>query len=188
MRGGWGQPRPRSRRYPEPGGGGKGSPRGPTRPPPHPHDAARWLALSPLALAAALTARGASASKQWCRVDPVVRIDGEVADIVLSSYEEMEEAATGPARVVVTVPRGIEVEQLSEDEGFGGHGYDVSFEKFDDLKGTEDALRVAVRVYAPATDGSLPVRVDFEPRRKGGRLGAGSAEGTANGWVRLVAR
>jgi hypothetical protein len=139
------------------------------------HDAARWLALSPLALAAALTARGASASKQWCRVDPVVRIDGEVADIVLSSYEEMEEAATGPARVVVTVPRGIEVEQLSEDEGFGGHGYDVRFERFEDLKDTGGALRLRVAVYAPATDGSVPVRLDFVPRRDGGRLQAVTA-------------
>ena len=138
-------------------------------------DAARLLGLAPVALAAALSARGAGATKQWCKVDPVVRIGGEVADILLSSHEEMQAAATGPARVVVTVPRGVEFEQLSEDEGFGGHGYDVRFERFEDLKDTGGALRLRVAVYAPATDGSVPVRLDFVPRRDGGRLQAVTA-------------
>ena len=151
-------------------------------------DAARLLGLAPVALAAALPPRGAGASKQWCKVDPVVKIDGEVADIVLSSYEEMEEAATGPAQVVVTVPPGVETVLRSTDRGFGGHGYDVRFERFEDLKDTGGALRLRVAVYAPATDGSVPVRLDFVPRRDGGRLQAVTAEGAANAWVRFAVR
>jgi len=150
-------------------------------------DAARLLGLAPVALATALIARGAGASKQWCKVDPVVRIGGEVADILLSSHEGMQEAATGPARVVVTVPRGVEAEQLSEDEGFGGHGYRVRFAESEDLKDTEGALQVRVAVYAPASDDSLPVRVDFAPRDKG-RLGTERAVGEANSWISFTVR
>ena len=141
------------------------------------------LAVVLLALAGA----PAGARIGTCRGDPVVRIDGQIADIVLSSHDEMKDAATGPAKVVVTVPSGVPAELVATDRGFGGHGYDVRFAESDRLRVTERGLEVRIEVYAPATDGSLPVWVEFTPRGEG-RLSAGSAEGRANAWVTLTTR
>jgi hypothetical protein len=140
----------------------------------------RSLGLLPLLLALVLP--GADARVQICRKDPVVRIDGQVADILLSSSLELNDAATGPTAVVITVPTGVPAELLAVDRGFGGHGYDVRFAESDRLRATEQNLRVRVEVYVPAADGSQPVAVEFTPRGPG-RLAAGGAEGTANAWV-----
>ena len=158
------------------------SPRGRTR-----RDAARLLGLAPVALAAALPPRGAAAAKQWCKTDPIVRIDGQTADILLSSHLEMRQLATGPARVVVTVPAGVPARLIATDPGFGGNGYDVRFEESGRLDDDGQVLEVLINVYAPALDGRhgvLPVRVTFTPRGDG-RLVPGQALGLANEWVTL---
>ena len=141
--------------------------------------------LALVAVLLALAAAPAGASIRVCRADPVVLIDGQIADILLSSYAEMKDAATGPAKVVVTVPSGVRAELVATDLGFGGHGYEVRFADSDRLRVTERQLEVRVEVYVPATDGSLPVWVEFTPRGVG-RLSAGSAEGRANDWISLT--
>ncbi len=132
-----------------------------------------------------VTSAPAGAIVGICTKDPIVRIDGQTADILLSSYDEMNDAATGPATIVVTVPPGVSAELVAADRGFGGHGYDVRFADSDRLQVTKRGLEVRVEVYVPATDGSLPVWVEFTPRGKG-RLSAGSAEGRANAWVTVT--
>ena len=161
------------------------SPRGRTR-----RDAVRLLGLAALALPAALVPRAAAATHGWCRTDPIVRIDGQTADILLSSHLEMRLLATGPAEVVVAVPTGVSARLVATDPGFGGNGYDVRFEESGRLDDDEQVLEVRIKVYAPALDGlhgALPVRVDFTPRGDG-RLVPGRAIGLANEWVTLRTR
>ena len=150
-------------------------------------DAVRLLGLTALALPVALLPRAAGATHSWCRTDPIVRIDGQTADVLLSSHDEMRELATGPAKIVVTAPSGVPAKLVATDLGFGGWGYDVRFVESDRLRNGADALEVLVEVYAPARDGEdgpLPIKVDFTPRGDG-RLAPGQAEGWANKWVRL---
>jgi hypothetical protein len=148
-------------------------------------DAMRLLGLAALTLPAALRPRAADATRGWCRFDPVVMIDGQFADIFISSYLEMQLLATGPTQVVVTVPPGVRARLVATDLGFGGHGYDVSFAESRKLADTKRVLEVQIKVLTPAEDsseGPLPLKVDFAPVGDG-RLAPGSAEGLANTWV-----
>jgi hypothetical protein len=154
---------------------------------PTPRRTAILPALLLAACALLLAMPGASAGRSWCMNDPVVKIDGHVADVFVSSYVEMDAAATGPTQIVVTVPTGVSTELLAVDNGFGGHGYAVSFATSSRLKATATGIQVQVEVYAPATDGSLPVKVQFTPRSTG-PLKAASATGLANAWVTLKTR
>ena len=129
-------------------------------------------------------AAGADARPIWCKTDPVVQIDGQTVHLYLSSYLAMHEAATGPARIEVTVPTGVEAVLRATDPGFGGQGYDVRFAESAALKNAPHHLQIRVRAYAPAGDDSLPVVVDVVPGGNG-RLTGGSASGTANEWITL---
>jgi hypothetical protein len=137
-----------------------------------------------VAVAAAGRPRGTDAARTWCRTDPVVKIDGKVADIWLSSYRELHGSASGPAEIVVSVPVGVSTELLASDLGFGRHGYRVSFTQSGSLKKLPTRCQVQVSVYVPSTDGSLPLQVDFLPRSSG--LTAASASGSVNKWVKLA--
>jgi hypothetical protein len=144
-----------------------------------------FRALGALGLVAVLTtaaAPDAGAINVWCRTDPIVQIDGQTADVFISSYEEMKLLAAGPTKVRVTVPPGVDTRLVATDQGFGGWGYEVSFAESAALKDRGDVLEVRIEVYAPALDAALPVRVAFTPRGTG-RLAPGTAEGTANAWV-----
>jgi hypothetical protein len=135
--------------------------------------------------------RDARATHGWCQQDPIVKIDGQTADIFLSSHLEMLTLASGPAKIVVTVPTGISTRLVATDPGFGGNGYDVRFAESDRLTDNPNVLQVRIKVYAPALDDltgvlplTLPLRVKFTPRGNG-RLVAGEATGEANSWVTL---
>jgi hypothetical protein len=115
-----------------------------------------------------------------------VEIAGQTVDIVLASYEEMLDLATGPARIIVTVPAGVRTRLVSTDQGFG-HGYRMQFKRSRKLANTEQVLEVRIRVHAPARkapEGHLPLRVTFTPLDNG-RLVAAEAQGRANTWVEL---
>jgi hypothetical protein len=99
----------------------------------------------------------------------------------------MLELATGPAQIIVTVPPRVPIRLVSTDRGFGGHGYDVRFNRSDKLPNTEQVLKVLIKVRAPARntpEGPLPLRVTLTPLDTG-RLVADEAEGLANTWVVL---
>ncbi len=150
-------------------------------------DVLRTLGLAAVALPAALRPGGAGATRGWCQTDPIVEIAGQTVDISLFSYEEMLDLATGPAQVVVTVPIGVSVRLVSTDAGFGGHGYDVGFNRSNKLPNTEQVLKVRIKVRAPALDlpeGPLPLRVTLTPLDSG-RLVTCEAQGRANTWVVL---
>jgi hypothetical protein len=136
---------------------------------------------------AALGASPAAAGRTWCKRDPVVKIDGKVADIYLSSYTELDHTVTGPAEIVVSIPRGSTGELLATDRGFGGHGYVVTFSVDETLKRSSVNTQVRVQAFVPSDDDSLPLKVDFTPRSSD--LRAASAQGTVNKyWVTLKTR
>ena len=149
-------------------------------------DAAAKVVLTGVIIAAAMlvaAAPRATASKGWCRTDPVVMIAGEVVDIFVSAPFDAPLHVTGPTEVVVTVPVGVDAQLVATDLGFG-QGVEVTFAESARLKATANRIEVKTAVLVPATDSAMPVRVEFAPRVVG-LLAPAEAEGTANSWVAL---
>jgi hypothetical protein len=133
--------------------------------------------------------RAASAGRSWCRVDPVVIIDGQLADVFVASDLKMLLNATGPIKMKISIPVGSKAGVVLTDLGFG-KGYDISFVQTSALVRSGGRTPVIVDVYAPAKDSTLPVTVTFAPRALGNSLAdilfGMSADGSANSWVTLV--
>ena len=135
------------------------------------------------ALAPVVAARRVDAGRAWCRTDPVVSIAGDVADIFTSAPLTAPLLVTGPTEIVVTVPEGVPAAVVLTDLGFG-KGEVISFQESSKLRATDRGVEVLIKVRVPATDDTMPVRVEFAPRIIG-ILWPASAEGTANSWVVL---
>lgn len=149
-----------------------------------------FAAMTAGAVLAGAGINAASAGRSWCRVDPVVMIDGQLADVFVSSDLKMLLGqATGPIKMKVSIPTGSNGWLVLADLGFG-RGYDFSFVETSSLKRANGRTPVIIEVYAPAKDSSLPVTVTFAPRTLGSSLQdilfGMSASGNANQWVRLV--
>ena len=151
--------------------------------------AVRLLAVCALVAPAALRSGAARAMRGWCRRDPIVKIGDVTAHVTLSSYEEMNEFATGASQLVITVPEGVPTTFVASDPGFGHFGYDVRFLESRDLSADDRSVEVQVEAHAPAAnppEGPLPLFVTFTALG-GGRPASDQAEGKANGWVLLRA-
>jgi hypothetical protein len=123
----------------------------------------------------------ASAGRVWCSRDPVIKVNGQVVDVLVSSYAEMNASATGPVQFVVTVPVGSSATVLATDKGFG-YGYSVTVKTSSALTKTAKSTQVRVEVYVPSVDGTLPVKIDVKPRSVG-LVRATTTQGLANTWV-----
>jgi hypothetical protein len=139
-------------------------------------------ALALVVLAFVLAAPGAAAVKGWCKTDPVIMVDGQIADVFVSAPLYAPLKVTGPTQIVVTVPVGVDAWLVASDLGFG-RGEVVTFAESSDLQRTATGVEVEVAVYVPATT-AMPVRVEFAARLLG-ILAPAWAEGTANAWVSL---
>lgn len=149
--------------------------------------AVRLLSGCALAVPAALRSQAAGAIKGWCRRDPIVKIGDMTVDIALFSNPEMDELATGPAQLVISVPVGIPTRFVASDPGFGHRGYDVRFSEVRELIATDRSVAIQVEAYVPASDsevGPLPLLVELTPLG-GGLPAPDQAEGWANEWVIL---
>jgi len=122
-------------------------------------------------------ARVGSAELEWCRVDPVVKIDGVTYNIILASPTAILESATGPSEVVITVPAGTSYEIVSTDPGFG-YGETVQFVEARGKRISAGSFDVAVRV--PASE-KLPVLVEVI-----GPAGTVTADGQTNKVISLT--
>ncbi len=137
-----------------------------------------------LALLLALTAPGADAAIYWCKTDPVVDIGGQRAHVWVSGVEGIQESVTGPTRVKISVPKGVDHQLIETDAGFG-QGYDVRFVGDDDLRTTPRGIQIRVEVYVPAED-DIPVRVEVTDRDDellDGATGATNQWLTARAWL-----
>src|SRR5215213_1186248 len=151
--------------------------------------AIRLLSSCAVAAPAALRSGAARAIKGWCRRDPIVKIGDVTAHVVLSSYAEMDELATGASQLVITVPEGVPTRFVACDPGFGHLGYDVRFVESRDLIADDRSIEVQVEAHAPAanpSEGPLPLLLAFTALGRG-RPASNQAEGQANEWLLLRA-
>lgn len=99
-----------------------------------------------------------SAEIEWCRVDPVISVNGTTYNVIISSPNAILNAATGPTDVVVTVPAGSSYELLSTDAGFG-FGETVTFVERSSRSLRDGAGAIGITVKVPSTS-PLPVGVE----------------------------
>jgi len=121
----------------------------------------------------------ASAGRGWCRADPLFKIGDYVFDVVVSSDLAMLTSASGPVKLTVTVPEGVNAMHLLSDLGFG-RGYDVKIVKSSSLVATRNSIAVKVAVVAPARDSSLPVTVRMTSISPKVLVSTGTSSGEAN--------
>lgn len=112
-----------------------------------------------LSLLFILTFGQASASILWCRADPTVSINGNQVDINVYSTEGIYKYVSGPTKVRIFVPEGVDTELISQDDGFG-RGWKVTFATDDDLRVTARGVMTRVMVVVPA-DEELPVKAEI---------------------------
>ena len=141
------------------------------------------LVFALVTLAFVVMAPGASAARAWCRTDPIVVIDGTLADVFVSGPLLAPLKVTGPTKMIVTVPEGVKTQMILQDLGFL-RGYDFKFQESSALQKTAKGIEVQVEVYVPARDNEMPVKVEFSPRLLG-ILSPEAVEGTANEWITL---
>ena len=156
-------------------------------------DVVRGL-LGLAAAGAALAPRPAEAARGWCRMDPVIEIDGELAEILVAVKFRDILDVNGETLIVVTVPKGVDAELVTpgiwstrrgtfSGPGFG-HGERTKFVKSPKLKRTRNGIQLEVAVRVPAR-GTHRVRVEF------GSAGVvlldpEQAKGATNEWVTLA--
>lgn len=152
------------------------------RQPWHPRSLLMVHAILMAIAALVATAPSADAYRQWCRTDPVVMIDGVVADIFVSGPLTAPTLVTGPNKIVVMTPPDIDGQLVVSTLGFG-RGEDISFVESTALRSDQRGIELRIKVYVPAVK-AMRVRVEFAPRIVG-ILNTASIEGRANSWVVL---
>jgi hypothetical protein len=145
------------------------------------HRAAAAALLALVVLASPVAAGGIG----WCKTDPVLLIDRQITDLVVSAPLDAVLAVTGPTRIVVTLPIGVDGTVVLQGPGFG-RGEAITFAHSRKLRVTEAGVEVRIAVYVPANDKKLPIAVDFAPRVLD-VLDPVHVSGTANKWVILTA-
>jgi hypothetical protein len=148
--------------------------------------------VATLTLMSATSVTDASAARGWCRADPVIMVDGQLADVFVGSKVEMLLQATGPIKMEIIIPTGSKGAVILTDLGFL-KGYNIVFKQSSSLKRTATHTQVRIRVYAPAKTSSLPVTVTFAPRTLLTSslfdiLIGTSVTGTSNQWVTLTTK
>jgi hypothetical protein len=129
-----------------------------------------------------ITAEG---SKGWCRSDPLILIEGVIADIFCTAPLTAPLLVTGPTEIVVSVPVGVQPALVLAGAGFG-RGEIVRFEERNRLQQSAEGLEVEVEVYVPAGL-ELPIGVELA-RNLVGILDPTRAEGVTNQWITLGKR
>ncbi len=136
-----------------------------------------WLGL----MAAFMVASPVFAARGWCARDPMVMIDGDIANILAAAPLSATLKVTGPNQLIITVPEGVEAYTVFADPGFG-RGWKITYRESSKLKRTANGIQLDIRLYVPATDSTMPVQLQFAPRIIG-ILQPTTVEGTANEWI-----
>ena len=115
----------------------------------------------------------------WCRADPIVRIDGRRLDIGVEALESMLDNRTGPVKVRVQIPEESSYSLVYADNGFG-LGYDVVPVRLAGLEREPGRAQYRVRVYCPSSGNEL-VRIYSDPLDS--NHGSSFNNGFANDWI-----
>jgi len=152
-----------------------------------PQRRARLLSsIAALALLTALFAGlgTASAGRAWCRTDPLLVINGQVADVFVAGPLNAVTQVTGPTKINIYVPADAGLIVAVPDLGFL-HGTDMKVIRSQDLHVSPSGrIPLRIEVYVPAKDTNMPVAVEFAPRILG-ILNPVRVEATANEWIKL---
>ena len=150
-----------------------------------------------LGFAATLLLAGASekafAAKRWCRIDPVVLIEGQNAHIVVAAnVPSLREArrlseGMGPIAITITYPDTLEAPRspsgkngLTGSKGFGNK-FKLTLDPSSSLVATADLIPIELAITVPMIpegDG-LDVRAWFVPKGRG-PLRSGQGNGISN--------
>lgn len=126
----------------------------------------------------------ASAGRAWCRTDPILIIDGRIADIFVLGPLTAPLKVTGPTKINIYVPQDAGLVLAIPDLGFL-HGTDMQIIRTPTLQKTPDGkVPLKIEVYVPARDTNMPVAVEFAPHILG-ILKPVRVEATANEWITL---
>lgn len=85
-----------------------------------------------------LVSAPASAGRGWCARDPLVRIDGTEVQIWIAIPDDFVPYVKDKVKLKIAAPKGSSRQVLFTDEGFNGHGEEVSWA---DAKPTSDGSR-----------------------------------------------
>jgi hypothetical protein len=140
----------------------------------------RW-AFALMTVLMVVSASTATAGVGWCRSDPVIMVNGDVADIFVTAPAEALLVVTGPTQIVVTTPPEVDAALIVSTLGFG-RGEIVEFEQSNSLKVRDDGIDLRIQVFVPAINDQLPVVVEFSPRLLD-VLSPVTSEGSANEWI-----
>ena len=138
-------------------------------------------ALALMTVLMIISASTATAAVGWCRSDPVIMVNGDIADIFVSAPVDALVEVTGPTQIVVTTPPDVDAALIVSTLGFG-RGEIVEFEQSRSLKIRDEGIELRIQVFVPAIDDQLPVVVEFSPRLLD-ILSPVTSEGTANDWI-----
>lgn len=122
------------------------------------------LVLGLLALLLTVQVHSAAAGLTWCRVDPIVTLNGTSVQILVAIPDEDQALVDGPITVTVKTPRAVVQELVFTDAGFNGYGEQV---RFGDLWGriaSDGSFPIQIQVTVPAGGRrDLPMRVELVP-------------------------
>ena len=108
-----------------------------------------YLSVISTVLALLVLVMPAQAGMGWCKNDPVVLIDGQLADIFVSAPLDAPLKVTGPTEIVVTLPVGVDASIVLTDLGFG-QGERITFGASRALRVTSEGIQVRIAVHVPA--------------------------------------
>jgi hypothetical protein len=88
----------------------------------------KWATTALVAVVAALMmAAPALAGVTWCRSDPIVSLDNDTYQIIVSIPAENVGQVDGALNFNVASPRSVDQELVFTDSGFNGYGEAVNF-------------------------------------------------------------
>ena len=109
------------------------------------------------------------AGVSWCRVDPIVRLDGVEVQIIVAIPAEYQQYVNGPIEVKIKTPKSVAQELVMTDAGFNGHGETVDFStkpgnvERDGSFDTHIQVRVPIDKKAVKPGVKVPVEVTVYP-------------------------
>lgn len=103
-------------------------------------------------LAVIILAFPATAGVNWCRSDPIVRLNGTDVQILVAVPEEFVKFVNGPIHVKIKAPKDVEREIIMTDAGFNGHGEKVSMNGRRGAINADGSFDIEVRVHVPFSD------------------------------------
>lgn len=90
----------------------------------------------------------AQAGLAYCKVDPVIMLDGTVVDVTAGIPFKYVPLVNGPVQYEIAVPESVDRQLILNDLGYNGHGSIVTFVDTD-AEVENGAIPTSMRVHVP---------------------------------------